>query len=93
MEGIGVWWVQPFKKYWLLSFKIAKITLTHILMCFYSNTSFFLLPWCVVEGGSPDPKDPPPLDPPLRMFSSLHTIVEQFMKSSCVFSPAAKENM
>ena len=55
-----MWWVQPFRKYWLLSFKTAKMTFTsHFNVFFYSNTSFFLLP-CVVEGGVvPDPKDPP----------------------------------
>ena len=74
-----MWWVQPFRKNWILSFKTAKMAFNSrkgTFLCFYNNTSFLLLPQCVVEGGLPDPKVPP-LDPPLCKMLQYSLLVKK----------------
>ena len=66
-----MWWVQPFRKYWLLSFKAAKMTFnsrksTFLCVFIATHHSFCFLDVLWKGGGSPDPKDPP-LDPPLLL--------------------------
>ena len=60
-----MWWVQPFRKNCMLSFKTAKMTCNSrkstFLCVFITTHHSFCLPNVFWRGGgSPDPKDPPP---------------------------------
>ena len=63
-----MWWVQTFRKNWILSFNTAKMAFNSrkstFLCVFITTHHSFCLPNVLWKGGSPDPKDPP-LDPPL----------------------------
>ena len=62
----GVWWVQPFRKHWMLSFKTAKMTFNSEKAQFYVFLQQYIIPFASLMccgGGSPDPKDPPWIRP------------------------------
>ena len=56
----GVWWVQPLRRYRMLSFcKVQKWHLMQELMCFYDNTWSLLYSFKFQGGGLQSPLNSP----------------------------------
>ena len=74
-EGIGVWWVQPFRKNCMLSFKTAKMTFNSRKSTFYVFLLQHIIPFaslmCCGRGGLQTPKTPPWIRPCLLSYCVL----------------------